>query len=198
LFFFFWWWCCLFFFFWWWCCLSFCPFSVGHCVVFVLWSMITPLVSWNFSYEMVNFVYMNNYQKPIFEGGIVSRGGWLKVVNLWERRTDWELKISEKRRTSCSHPWFTWYTGLILLKEWGWFLPMVCILRRSNPLEGVRSLPTHGLHATPVPSSWRCEVDSHPWFTCYAGSVLLKVWGWFPAMVMGGNQPHTFKRMGPA
>jgi hypothetical protein len=63
--------------------------------------MIIPLVSWNFSYEMVNFVYMNNYQKPIFEGGIVSRGGWLKVVNLWERRTDWELKISEKRRTSC-------------------------------------------------------------------------------------------------
>ena len=82
-----------------------------------------------------------------------------------------------------SHQWFTCYAGSVLLKVWGRFPPMVYMIHRSHPLEGVRLIPTHGLHTTPVQSSGRCEVDSHPWFTCYAGSVLLKVWGRFPPMV---------------
>jgi hypothetical protein len=83
------------------CCLSFCPFSVGHCVVFVLWSMITPLVSWNFSYEMVNFVYMNNYQKPIF----TKCTSWLST-----NKTDHHhiIEICKWHNTLIAHYTYMW------------------------------------------------------------------------------------------
>jgi hypothetical protein len=40
--------------------------------------------------------------------------------------------------------------------------PVVNMIYRSHSPGDVISIPTHGLHATPVPSSWRYEIDSHP------------------------------------
>jgi hypothetical protein len=48
------------------------------------------------------------------------------------------------------HPWLTWYTVHILLEMWYRYPPMVYMLRLSHPLGGMRLIPTHGLHTTPV------------------------------------------------